>query len=123
MSRKSPFDAFKMGYDVSDKPLVIEYNCQPIAMFGVSGTKGSIGVPWMLGTDKIQDIRKSFLRECRDYVEEMHRNYPMLTNFVWSKNTVHIAWLKWLGFQFGEAKPMGPDNELFIHFQKVEHYV
>lgn len=122
-SRSSPFDAFKTGYDVSDRPLVIEYNGQPIAMFGVSGTKGSIGVPWMLATDGIKKIKKAFLRECRDYVEEMHENYPVLTNFVWSKNIVHIAWLKWLGFQFGETKSLGPDNELFIHFQRVKHYV
>ena len=121
MSRSSPFDAFKTGYGVSDRPLVIEHNGQPIAMFGVSGTKGSIGVPWMLATDGIKKIKKAFLRECRDYVEEMHKDYPVLTNFVWSKNIVHIAWLKWLGFQFGETKSLGPDNELFIHFQKEHH--
>lgn len=123
MSRKSPFDAFKIGHDLSDRPLVIEHRGQPIAMFGVSGNKGSIGVPWMLGTDGITKISKSLLRECRDYVEEMHKDYPVLTNFVWSKNVVHIAWLKWLGFQFGEPKALGPDNELFIHFQKVKHHV
>ena len=123
LSRSSPYDAFKTGYEVSDRPLVIEHKGQPIAMFGVSGTKGSVGVPWMLGTDGIKDISKSLLRECRDYVEDMHKDYPVLTNFVWSKNIVHIGWLKWLGFQFGESKTLGPDNELFIHFQKVKHHV
>ncbi len=118
-----PIDAFMNGYRVSDTPYVVEWKGKPIAMFGVSGTKGSVGVPWMLGTDDIQKIAKSFLRECKPYVEEMHRDYPTLTNFVWSKNEVHIAWLKWLGFEFGEAKPMGPDDELFIHFYKVKDYV
>jgi hypothetical protein len=121
LSRSSPYDAFKTGYEVSDRPLVIEYKNQPIAMFGVSGVKESVGIPWMLGTDAIKDIKKAFLRECRDYVEEMHKDYSVLTNFVWSKNIVHIAWLKWLGFQFGETKSLGPDNELFIHFQKERH--
>lgn len=122
-SRKTPTEAFVTGYQVSDRPLVIEWAGMPIAMFGVSGNKGSVGVPWMLGTDEIQKIGKTLLRECRSYVDEMHRHYPVLTNYVWAKNTVHIAWLKWLGFEFGEAKPMGPDNELFIHFHKVKQDV
>jgi hypothetical protein len=123
VARKSPVDAFMDGYRISDRPLVIEWKGQPVAMFGVSGNKGSVGVPWMLGTDEIKKIGKSLLKECRSYVEEMHREYPVLTNLVWSKNTVHIAWLKWLGFEFGEAKPLGPDNELFIQFHKVKQYV
>jgi hypothetical protein len=123
MSRSTPYDAFKTGYDVSDRPMVIEHKGQPIAMFGVSGVKESIGIPWMLGTDGIEKIKKSFLRECKDYVEAMHDEYDVLTNYVWSKNIVHIGWLKWLGFQFGETKSLGPDNELFIHFQKVKHNV
>lgn len=123
MSRKSPEEAFRMGYEVSDTPYVIEYRMKPIAMFGVSGTKGSVGVPWMLGTDDIKRIRKPFLKECRDYVEAMHEHYPTLTNFVWSKNIVHIAWLKWLGFEFRKPVPMGPDNEVFINFYKAKHHV
>lgn len=123
MAHKLPIDAFMDGYKVSDKPYVVEWKGKPIAMFGVSGNKGSVGVPWMLATDDIQKIAKSFLRECKPYVEKMHDDYPVLTNFVWSKNEVHIAWLKWLGFTFGDAVPMGPDNELFINFHKVKDYV
>jgi hypothetical protein len=123
LARKAPADAFLDGYRTSDDPYVIEWQGKPIAMFGVSGNKGSIGVPWMLGTDDIKKIKKALLSQCKDYLERMHVDYPTLTNFVWSKNLVHIAWLKWLGFTFGEARPMGPDNELFIHFYKVKQYV
>ena len=123
MTRKSPIDALMDGYKVSDKPFVVEWKGKPIAMFGVSGHKGHLGVPWMLASDDIKKVRKTFLRECKEHIEKMHGSYPTLTNFVWSKNEVHIAWLKWLGFTFGEAKPMGPDNELFIHFYKVKEHV
>jgi Protein of unknown function (DUF2833) len=120
IARKLPVDAFLEGYKVSDKPYVIEWKGMPIAMFGVSGTKGSVGVPWMLGTDDIKKVGKSLLRECRSYVDKMHDDYPVLTNYVWTKNTVHIQWLKWLGFQFGEAVPLGPDQELFYHFSRSQ---
>lgn len=116
--RVSPLDAFLIGFENSDSPYTAEWKGKPIFMFGVSGTKGEVGIPWLLGTDDIKSIRKSFLRECRGYLEEMHKDYPLLVNQVWAKNEVHIQWLKWMGFTFDEPYPFGPDNELFIRFQK-----
>lgn len=120
IARKTPQQAFMDGYHHSDTPFVIEYMGKPIAMFGVSGFKGDRGFPWMLGTNGINRIKKQFLRECRDHVEIMHQNYPILGNVVWSKNKTHIDWLKWLGFVFQESVQMGPDKELFIPFHKVK---
>jgi len=92
-------------------------------MFGVSGTKGDTGFPWMLASDALSSIRKSFLRESKDYVERMHEDYPKLTNFAWSKNTVHLQWLQWLGFFFLEPESYGESGELFIRFYKVKKNV
>jgi hypothetical protein len=115
--RVTPEEAFQTGYDVSDTPYTVEWKGNPVAMFGVSGVEG-VGVPWMLATDDLKKIRKSFLKECRSYVEELNNEYPLLVNQVWAKNTTHIQWLKWLDFQFDIPVEMGPDNEMFIRFYK-----
>lgn len=82
-----------------------------------------MGVPWMLASDDLKRIRKSFLKECRAYVQEMSQGFQILTNSAWSQNDVHVQWLKWLGFKFFKAKPMGYDNELFYEFYKVSDNV
>lgn len=94
----------------------IEWQGRVVAIFGISGVKGSYGIPWMLGTDDIKKIRKSLLRECREVVAGYLTDYHYLANACWSKNTVHIDWLKWLGFTFqGEDIRNG---EVFLHFHK-----
>ena len=49
----------------------------------------------------------------------MSEGYSQLFNVAWTKNTEHIRWLKWMGFNFGTPEPMGPDGEYFISFSKV----
>lgn len=75
-----------------------------------------IGVPWMLASPTLSRIRKTFLRECRQYVEDMLLRYGHLENYVWAGNTVHIQWLKWLGFTIEPAKPHGIDSQPFHRF-------
>ena len=116
LNRVKPLDALLSGlawpycYTVVHREKVV-------AMFGVGGY-GRQGYPWMLASEGLKDIRKSFVRECRKYVAEMASHYPVLSNVAWSKNVVHIKWLQWLGFTLGEALPCGPDRELFVHFRK-----
>jgi len=88
-------------------------------MFGMGGTKGEVGVPWMLASDLLMKIRKPFVRECKAFLEEMSEGYPVLFNVAWSKNKAHVQWLRWLGFDIKEAKPIGPDGELYHEFFKV----
>ena len=111
----TPLSALVTGTTVSSCH-VIEWQGRVVAIFGISGLKGSYGFPWMLGTDDIKRIRKSLLRGCREVVEGYLTDYPYLTNACWSKNTAHIEWLKWLGFTFqGEDIRNG---EVFLHFHK-----
>jgi hypothetical protein len=119
-SRGTPLSALRAGFAW---PLcfTVEWQGRVVAMFGVGGTYGSLGFPWMLASDDLVKIKKSFIRECRRHVAEMQTFYPTLSNKVWAKNTAHIEWLKWLGFRFLEAKPHGPDGELFIQFVKEAH--
>lgn len=123
MSGVTPTKAFLQGYNHSDTPYVVEWRGKAIAMFGVSGQKGKTGIPWMLATNDIKGVRKQFIRGCKPYLDAMHTDYPILTNYVWEKNTLHIAWLKWLGFKFADHLPLGRNGEMFIHFYKEQNYV
>lgn len=119
-ARFSPLDALLSGLLGSSKCWAVEWDGRVIAMFGVCPQDDLVGQPWMLASDELKEIAKPFVRECRTYVEEMFDGFQVLTNHAWSKNDIHIQWLKWLGFQFFEAKPMGFDNELFYEFYKVK---
>jgi hypothetical protein len=94
-----------------------------VALFGHIGVPGVIGVPWMLASPTLSKIRKSFLRECRRYVQEMLDTYGHLENHVWAENEVHIQWLRWLGFEFDEAAPFGINDQPFYRFYMTNQNV
>lgn len=114
-SRGTPLDALVKGVGLSSEVFTIEKHGLPVAIFGVIGTPGAGGCPWMLGTDELPHC-KSLLRECREIVQRYTKEYRYLTNACWSKNDVHIEWIKWLGFTF-EGSDIR-NGETFLHFHK-----
>lgn len=123
MSRSSPLDALKNGLFHSEYCWTVQWGNKVVAMFGVSRIDDVTGVPWMLASEDLKKIKKSFLRECHQYVSKMSEGYEVMTNCVWVENDIHVQWLKWLGFKFLPAKPMGYDGELFYEFYKVNENV
>lgn len=119
IARSSPLNSLVDGFFYSSKCWTVEWQGRVVAIFGVCPQDELVGVPWMLASDDLKRIRKSFLKECHRYLQEMSQGFQILTNSAWSQNEVHIQWLKWLGFKFLKAKPMGYDNELFYEFYKV----
>lgn len=117
-SGSSASEALLKGFSISRLCWTLEWNGKVVAIFGVSGKKGETGIPWMLASNDLVRIRKTFLRECRSYLNKMQEHHPVLANLAWTKNTVHIQWLKWLGFEFQEPQPYGPNGELFTAFYK-----
>lgn len=91
-----------------------------VALFGHYGYPGMVGVPWMLASPTLSKIRKSFLRECREYVMRMLSLYGKLENYVWAENKVHIKWLQWLGFEFDPPVPYGINDQPFQRFYMKE---
>ena len=75
----------------------------PCAIFGVSPSGASeSGIIWCLGTDDLFRIALKFLRNSKDWVNELHRKHRLLFNVIDERQTVYIKWLKWLGFEFVE---------------------
>ena len=113
-SGRSPLKTLWLGFHASEVLHTIEWQGRVVAIFGVAaGT--NMGIPWMLGTD---DLRRcwSLLRECRKLLEGYTQKYHYLTNAVWSKNEVHIKWIKWIGFQFEGSDVR--NGQTFLHFHR-----
>lgn len=62
---------------------------------------------WLLGTDAIDREPLTFLRASRETVQDLFAitGAEILHNYVWSGNTTHIKWLRWLGFTILNESP------------------
>lgn len=115
----SPYASLMRGFANSDSPqTVIGRHGEVVAIFGVVALAPGMGSPWMLASDSLEEIKKPFLRECRSYLDAMHARFPLLFNQVWEGNTVHIRWLKWLGFT---VNPVPTNQPNFLPFWRHHH--
>ena len=87
----------------------------PIAIFGVN----VFGAIWFLATPELEKISIPFLRECRGVVNNFHKTYPLLWNYVDARNTLHIKWLKFCGFKFIRKINYGVLNKPFYEIAKL----
>jgi hypothetical protein len=118
-NRVTPEDALLIGIGISTEAWTGLIDGKPVCIFGVAPASmlGGIGVPWMVGTADIDKHAKAFLRRCKSYVKQMLRLYNYLVNYVDSRNTRAIAWLRWLGFTIYDAAPYGFDQAPFHRFE------
>lgn len=107
----TPSDAIDVSLEVSEIAWVIKHEGKIEGVFGLSKGDGC-GIPWLLLTDKVNEFRHAFLKYSWDVIEIMLSRYEILTNFVDSRHTEAIKWLKWLGFTFTET-------EWFLHDKSV----
>jgi hypothetical protein len=94
-----------------DGELAAIMGCAPVSV--ISG----IGSPWMLGTPVLDRHSRVLVRETPEYIAKMLNAFPHLVNFVHSKNTTSVRWLRRLGFTLHEAVPYGAPGELFHPFE------
>ena len=76
----------------------------------------NIGSPFLLCTPKIKKIRVKFLRESKARVQEMEDKFPILFNYIDSRNKLHLDWLNWCGFKIINEKTF--NDVLFYGFIK-----
>ena len=101
---KDPFAALVSGLENSTPCLTfIDPEGNPAGMFGVV-PQGRWGAVWMLGTDAIERWPIKFLKRSKPWVERLNVIFPLLYNVVDERNTVHIAWLSWCGFEFAQQR-------------------
>lgn len=115
-----PEEALILSFEASPNAQVGTINGEVVCMFGVSPTTiDGVGSPWMLASDLIKEVGVEFLRRDKEVLKGMSTGYSFLFNYAWSKNPVHLRWLKWLGFTVSQNPiPFGSNGELFYAFYK-----
>jgi len=111
-------DCVQRGLKQSSKCWVTLAGGEPCMIFGVAPVSvlSRTGTPWMLATDRIEDIKPSVARRSRHYVGSMMEGFDLLRNWVDFENTRSILWLKRLGFTVEDPAPYGPEGHLFRYF-------
>lgn len=116
MTREHPLKPVVRGFRNSKMCRSVIKDGNFIAMYGVCPTESHmVGSPFLLGTNRFLEIALPFARQCKSRVKEMQDLYPILWNFIDSRNTVHLRWLKWCGFKIINKKKIeGIDFYEFI---------
>lgn len=96
---------------------------EPVIIGGLVPKK-DVGVIWMLGTDKVNLIKRPLLRACKEWINYFLELKPILFNYIHEKNTLHIKWLRLLGFSIISKKDnFGLNGENFYEFVKIKNHV
>lgn len=103
-----------VGVDEDDKPVclggVVPFPRCPLR-----------GVVWAVASTDVERHRVSFLRRSIPWVKLWQAQFPILTNAVDERNTVHIEWLRWLGFTFIARHPeYGVERRPFLEFVRID---
>jgi hypothetical protein len=93
-----------------------------VGMLGVQDTLvPEVGVVWMLCTSEIEAFPFHFLNTARELLPVIHSFHPIVTNHVDARNTVHIRWLRWMGFTFlRRIERWGAESRPFIEFARLQ---
>jgi len=119
-----PLEALTASFEASQVcNTIVHGDGSLVGMFGVADN-GVFGCPWLLGTDRLPEISRQFIPRAREWVLEMNDTYPLLLNYVHSKNTVSKRWLKSLGFEFIKLeKEFGVGKQPFYQFVRIQKNV
>lgn len=117
-SGKHPYYAMIQGLSHSTSAKTATFNGEPACMWGVApgGMILQVGVPWMVGTDLLDQHAKAFLRRCRKPVMSLLDGYAILMNYVDARNVRAVEWLAFCGFTVDDAEPFGLSGQPFHKF-------
>lgn len=119
MSGRSADEALQAGFRLSEMCWIGMWNDEPVTCFGVRRPSilSDLGIPWLLGTDKIRCVKSAFVKNSIIYVRLMAERFKDLENYVDARNTLSIKWLGWCGFEVEKTPiPYGHEKVLFHKF-------
>lgn len=111
-----PLEALNDGARISSLCFTILYHGEVVAMFGCAPVDDDRGTVWLLASDRLYDMRKTFLKHSRYFIDLMLEEIPYLFNFVHIENKQSIKWLKFCGALIRPPEVLGPENEQFCYF-------
>lgn len=113
---RTPLQALAIAYFESSRCFTVTIDDSPEALFGVVPC-GSFGSVWLLGTPvTFAEEKQEFLRQSRHWMQQLAAGFDHIGNCVDARNTVHIRWLEWLGFEMQSPILLAPHGLPFIPF-------
>lgn len=115
-------EALQIGLDESEEcwTFVVTDTEEVAGMFGVAKYDNDMAVIWLLSSPHITKIWMPFLRRSREWVKELNKKYPVLTNACDAEYTLAINWLRFLGFTFiKKHDTWGKGNRPFLEFVRI----
>ena len=96
------------GIRTSEEGWAVVLEDETIALYGYRETDENSAFVWMLGSEKILDIRWQFLRATKNTIKQIMKKYDSLWSLSYAKNTAHSDWYKWAGFKVMDTIDAGP---------------
>lgn len=119
----SPTSLFRsIGFDRKNTFIIASKTSgKKFALAGVQRSRAYPGTAmiWCISTPEIMAHKIEFLRYSKTFIEDVSQPYSLIYNWVHAANTVHIEWLRWLGFSFiAKRENFGAGKETFYSFVK-----
>lgn len=118
--------ALHLGFSEKNVTYTGFLNGEVVVIAGIAPKSGdaTVGIPWMVTTEKLADAGLTFLRQVKPIFEKMAQDYDRLVNYVDAENTEAIRWIKWLGFTILDVEPFGVGGYPFHRFEmEIENNV
>lgn len=122
-SHGSTQNALQTGFDFSDEcwTIVVTDTEEIAGMYGVGTLEEGVGEPWLLTAPPLEKVWMPFLRQSKQWVKDINKKYPVLTNAVDEDYTVSIKWLKFVGFTFIKRhETWGVGDKPFLEFVRID---
>lgn len=95
-----------------------------VCIGGVAPQGDGAGSVWLHGSPLMKRYRVALARRTPEYINLLHEEYRLLTNYVDPRNEVHVEWLRYAGFRFTRPVPgYAKDGTTFVEFFKVKECV
>lgn len=120
LHKLSPTMAVNGSLYLSHKSYAVLVDGDPVCIFGVQPESmlGEVGIVWMLATDDIKKINKTFIRLSKPVFLDLTKEYETVYNYVHRDNKISLKWLEWLGF---DIQPVIKAGNYAAGFHKVEY--
>ena len=118
-SGHSPKTGLEDAVRLSEACWTVMLEDEPIALFGYTSDTMDGANVWMLGSDKIQDIKWQFLRESKTWLKNIAKDFNRLWAVADVRNTLHTKWYEWLGFVVTTTIHQGPYDLPFYHIEYI----
>lgn len=119
---KPPEAALLASIEASTVAKTIVIDGVPEGLFGVVEVNPLVGVVWAVGTDAVVRLHKRAYRIGTAWLGELHDRWPVLINYIDSRNSVHIRWLQRMGAEFIGIEPeYGFERRPFLLFRHLHN--